>query len=98
MTRADRMGDMGEVTSGQLREKAEQVGQSIRDMAEAARDTGREQIDRAKERAVEYYEEGREHVRLWGENVEAYVQEQPLRALLIAAGVGLLLGVMWRRR
>jgi ElaB/YqjD/DUF883 family membrane-anchored ribosome-binding protein len=92
------MGDMGEVTSGQLREKAEQVGQSIRDMAEAARDTGREQIDRAKERAVEYYEEGREHVRLWGENVEAYVQEQPLRALLIAAGVGLLLGVMWRRR
>jgi ElaB/YqjD/DUF883 family membrane-anchored ribosome-binding protein len=82
----------------QLREKAGQVGQSLREMADVAKETGREQIDRARERAVEYYEEGRERVRMWGENLEAYVQEQPLRALLIAGGVGLLLGIIFKRR
>ena len=30
--------------------------------------------------------------------VEDYIKEQPIKALLIAAGVGLLVGLFWRRR
>jgi ElaB/YqjD/DUF883 family membrane-anchored ribosome-binding protein len=31
------------------------------------------------------------------ENLEGYVREQPVKAILIAAGVGLLVGMLWRR-
>jgi ElaB/YqjD/DUF883 family membrane-anchored ribosome-binding protein len=29
--------------------------------------------------------------------LEDYVREKPLRSLLIAAGVGMLLGILWKR-
>ena len=29
--------------------------------------------------------------------LEEYVQEKPIQSLLIAAGVGLLLGILWKR-
>jgi ElaB/YqjD/DUF883 family membrane-anchored ribosome-binding protein len=31
------------------------------------------------------------------ENLESYVREQPVKAVLIAAGIGLLVGFLWRR-
>ena len=31
------------------------------------------------------------------ETLEEYVQEKPIQALLIAAGVGMLLGLLWKR-
>jgi ElaB/YqjD/DUF883 family membrane-anchored ribosome-binding protein len=31
------------------------------------------------------------------QNLEQYVQEKPIQALLMAAGVGLLLGILWKR-
>ena len=33
----------------------------------------------------------------WEQNLESYVQDQPIKSLLIAAGVGALLGFLWRR-
>ena len=33
----------------------------------------------------------------WEEGIESYVREKPLQAVLIAAGVGLLLGALWKR-
>jgi ElaB/YqjD/DUF883 family membrane-anchored ribosome-binding protein len=31
------------------------------------------------------------------QSLEAYVQEKPIQALLMAAGAGLLLGMLWKR-
>jgi ElaB/YqjD/DUF883 family membrane-anchored ribosome-binding protein len=31
------------------------------------------------------------------QSLEQYVQEKPIQALLMAAGVGLLLGILWKR-
>ena len=33
----------------------------------------------------------------WEESLENYVHEKPLQAVLIAAGVGVLLGLLWKR-
>jgi ElaB/YqjD/DUF883 family membrane-anchored ribosome-binding protein len=50
-----------------------------------------------RDQAADYYEQGREKAHEWQHGVEQYVQEQPIKALLIAAGVGMLLGILWKR-
>ena len=50
-----------------------------------------------RDQANEYYETGRERAREWEQGLEQYVQEKPLQAVLIAAGVGVLLGLLWKR-
>ena len=69
-----------------------------------AAETGREMREQAqelmaqgKEVATEYYEEGRNQVLAWQQQIENQVREKPLQSLLMAAGVGLLLGLLRRR-
>jgi ElaB/YqjD/DUF883 family membrane-anchored ribosome-binding protein len=69
-----------------------------------AAETGREMREQAqelmaqgKEVATEYYEEGRNQVLAWQQQVENQVREKPLQSLLIAAGIGLLFGLLRRR-
>jgi ElaB/YqjD/DUF883 family membrane-anchored ribosome-binding protein len=69
---------------------AEETGKVIRDQAQ-------ELIAQGKEVATEYYEEGRNQVLAWQQQLEYQVREKPLQALLMAAGVGLLLGLLRRR-
>lgn len=67
-------------------------------------ETGKELLDKAQELtvqgkdvAVEYYEEGREQVLAWQQQLENQVREKPLQSLLMAAGIGLLFGLLRRR-
>ncbi len=69
------------------------VGNNLRDVSDQAR----EKLDHLRESAGEYYETGRDKAREWEGELEEYVRDQPLKSLLIAAGVGMLLGVVWRR-
>jgi ElaB/YqjD/DUF883 family membrane-anchored ribosome-binding protein len=41
--------------------------------------------------------QGREYIRTWPAQLEQQVQEKPLQSLLMATGIGLLLGLLWRR-
>ena len=69
-----------------------------------AAETGKEMRDQAQELmaqgqevAAEYYEEGRNQVLAWQQQLENQVREKPLQSLLMAAGVGLLVGLLRRR-
>jgi ElaB/YqjD/DUF883 family membrane-anchored ribosome-binding protein len=62
-------------------------------MTDKVRRAGSEIYDEVRDS----FEHGRETVRNWEEGLERYVQEKPLRSLLIAAGVGWLVGAIWRR-
>jgi ElaB/YqjD/DUF883 family membrane-anchored ribosome-binding protein len=57
----------------------------------------REQYGHLRDQASEYYERGRDMAQQWEQNLEGYIQEQPIKSILIAAGVGLLLGVLLKR-
>jgi ElaB/YqjD/DUF883 family membrane-anchored ribosome-binding protein len=47
--------------------------------------------------AAEATAPSREYLRIWQTQLEQQVREQPLQSLLIAAGIGLLLGLLrWR--
>ena len=91
-------GKQGEKGAGkELRESASQVGEQIRDMGGQVRDAAREKYDQLRDQAGHYYEEGRQRVHEWEQNLESYVQERPVKSLIIAAGVDLVIGFLMRR-
>jgi ElaB/YqjD/DUF883 family membrane-anchored ribosome-binding protein len=83
------MGEGGGAT-GQLRDKASEMAGQLKDVAT-------EQYERARDTAEEYYDRGREKAQEWQQELEQYVQDQPIKSLLIAAGVGMILGIIWKR-
>jgi ElaB/YqjD/DUF883 family membrane-anchored ribosome-binding protein len=105
------MGDATSETGGgqpELKDKAQEVGQNLRDLGGQVRDVAREKYEQVSGQAREkyeqvagqardYYEQGRDQAQQWEQTLESYVQEKPIQALLIAAGVGVLLGVLWKR-
>jgi ElaB/YqjD/DUF883 family membrane-anchored ribosome-binding protein len=92
------MGESGAGGQGpKMAEQAQQVGQNLRDLGGQVRDTAREKYEQLSEQAQEYYEQGREKAREWEEGLESYIQEKPLQSVLIAAGIGVLLGLLWKR-
>ena len=82
---------------GGLSESATQVGQNLRDLGGQVREAATERYSQVRDQATEYYDQGRQRAREWEEGLESYVHEKPLQAVLIAAGVGVLLGLLWKR-
>jgi ElaB/YqjD/DUF883 family membrane-anchored ribosome-binding protein len=90
-------GGSGSGATDQLRDKASEVGQNLRDMGGQVRDAANEKYNQLRDQASQYYTQGREAAQEWEQNLEGYIHEQPMKAVLMAAGVGLLLGLLWKR-
>ena len=82
---------------GQLKDSAQQVGQDLRNLGSQAREAATQTYDQLRQQAGDYYEQGRDRAREMEQSLEQYVQEKPIQALLMAAGVGMLLGILWKR-
>jgi ElaB/YqjD/DUF883 family membrane-anchored ribosome-binding protein len=82
---------------GQMKETAQQVQQDLRDLGGQVRDVAEEKYQHLRDQASQYYQQGRQRAQEWEQGLEQYVQEKPIQSLLIAAGVGMLLGILWRR-
>lgn len=94
---------MGEVRHT-TRTSARQESDSSDETLDQIRETGKEIVQKAqdlttqgKEVATEYYQQSRQQVLAWQQQLENHVREKPLQSLLIAAGVGLLCGLLRRR-
>jgi ElaB/YqjD/DUF883 family membrane-anchored ribosome-binding protein len=81
-----------------LKDKAAEVGENVRKMGSQVSDAAREKYEDLRSRASDYFEQGKEKAQEWEEDVESYIKSRPIQALLIAAGVGVVLGMLWRRR
>jgi ElaB/YqjD/DUF883 family membrane-anchored ribosome-binding protein len=107
-----RMGDTGAMDQGNagqtgqgggqggqagITETAGQVGQNIRELGTQARDVATQKYEELRGQAQDYYQQGRERAQEWEQSLEQYVHEKPLQAVLIAAGVGVVLGLLWKR-
>ncbi len=84
--------------NGRLGGKARTVTQDIEELGGMARKTAQEKVEQLRASASEYCEEGRDKVQQVEHSFAQYVREQPLKSVLIAAGVGLVLGRLWMRR
>jgi len=69
----------------------------VRKSAEKTADTARERYDDAVEAVQDGYEKVRKDVKRVSGDVSEYVRENPGKSLLMAAGVGFLIGLLFRR-
>ena len=49
------------------------------------------------ETASQYYEQGRQQLAGVEQSLEENIRAKPLQAVLLATGIGLLLGLLWRK-
>ena len=85
-------------TRDTVADRAATVAQDFHEVGDAARQMATHGVAAVRDTAYQYLDEGRSRVRHLGDGVHSKVQDQPLRALLIAAGVGFMLGAIWTRR
>ena len=90
-------GQGGGAGAEQIRETAQQVQENLRNLGGQVRDAATQQYGQLRDQATNYYEQGRQRATEMEQSLEQYVHEKPLQSLLIAAGVGMLLGVLWKR-
>jgi ElaB/YqjD/DUF883 family membrane-anchored ribosome-binding protein len=64
---------------------------------EEVRDTAQELSTQVQEVATAYYTQGRQRALAFERTLEERVRAKPFKALLMAGGLGLLLGLLWRR-
>jgi ElaB/YqjD/DUF883 family membrane-anchored ribosome-binding protein len=97
MSRIEGQGQGGTGSSGDLKETAAQVGENLRNLGGQVREQATQQYEQLRDQASDYYEQGRQRAMEVEQSLEQYVHEKPIQSLLIAAGVGMLLGILWKR-
>jgi ElaB/YqjD/DUF883 family membrane-anchored ribosome-binding protein len=81
-----------------FRTQARKVSKDVREMGDIATDAAQDKLGQMRDNASEYYEQGRDKMHDVQRTVVQFVREQPVKSILIAAGVGLLCGRLWIRR
>ncbi len=85
-------------TLEQLRSQAVRVKEDVEELGHIAKDVAREKYEELREHAGDYVKAGRAKAKEWEENIEGQIREHPVRSILIAAGIGLVVGLLIRRR
>ena len=81
-----------------LREKSSDVKQSLSDMGSAAKQIAQEQYEGVRDTVTSYYDQGRERAMEFEQSLEKRIRERPISAVLVATGLGFLLGMVWMRK
>ena len=82
----------------QLRAHGETVREDLGQLGRLARSAAREKLGEARGAAADYYDQGRKKASEFESQVVDYVRTKPLKSVIIAAGVGALLGILMSRR
>ena len=89
---------MTTTTSNRLGKQAKEVTEDLQKMGQTVRDAAQEKLGQVGEQAAQYYEQGRDKVHDVTCVCTEFLRERPLMSVLIAAGIGWLLGRFWKRR
>ncbi len=81
----------------ELRDSATRIRDDVRDMGNQVRDAAEEKYTELRDKAAEQYEKGRRRAHDLEEQLESCIRDNPLTSLLVAAGVGAVIGFLWRR-
>ena len=85
-------------TSDRIGAQAQEVSKNLKEMRHIVREAAQEKLGQVRENANEYYQQGRDKVHGVASTFEQFVRERPVKAVLIAAGIGWLFGRFWMRR
>ena len=85
----------------QVRDKAQEAGAQVRDKAQEAgaqvRDKAQEMVRQGEETASDYYQQGRQQMEAVENTLEDGIRAKPLQSVFIAAGIGMLLGLVLKK-
>jgi ElaB/YqjD/DUF883 family membrane-anchored ribosome-binding protein len=85
----------------QVRDWAQEKGAQARDWAQEKgsqiKEGAQEAMQQAGESASQLANRGRETMSQFEEGLEDRIRSKPLQSVLIAAGVGMLLGLIWKK-
>ena len=89
--------DQGPAVSPQARQKAERGGTQARKAAEDLGSAAGAIADEYRDRGKEVLDDALHRVRSFQDDSKQYVRENPTKAVFTALGVGLVLGLIFRR-
>jgi ElaB/YqjD/DUF883 family membrane-anchored ribosome-binding protein len=95
---ADKRARANRPATERLRKQARKVTKDVQEMSGIATDAAQETLGQLRDNASEYYEQGQDKAQDVQRTIAQYIQQKPVKSVLIAAGVGLLLGRFWMRR
>ena len=78
----------------QAKETVQEMGTYVKETAQNVGTQAQETIQAA---GTQVYEQGRESLQDLNRTIEGQIRQRPLQALLVAGGIGVLLGLLWRR-
>jgi len=81
-----------------MRDKASDIKSSLQEMGSSAKHMAQDQFEGMRDSLGEYYERGRERAMELEQTFENRIRERPLSSLLVATGVGFLLGMLLMRK
>lgn len=81
-----------------LRSKVTELGRDTQELGKIGKELAGDAADFISKNAGEYYKQGVQEARKMEKSIEGKIKEKPLQAVLIAAGIGLVLGALWKRR
>jgi ElaB/YqjD/DUF883 family membrane-anchored ribosome-binding protein len=85
-------------TTDQLGKQANEVTENLQKMGRTVGDAAQAKLGQVGEKAAEYGEQVQDQVHGIACACEHFVRERPLRSVLMAAGIGWLVGRFWSRR
>ena len=93
--------EQGRDRVAQVQERAQEMGAQVRDWAQEKgsqiKEGAQEAMQQVGTSVSQLADRGRETMGQLGEGLEDRIRSKPLQSVLIAAGVGLLLGLIWKR-
>jgi ElaB/YqjD/DUF883 family membrane-anchored ribosome-binding protein len=84
-------------TSERLGKQTKEVAEELGEMGETVKNAAQEKVGQVGERASEYCEQAREKAHGIACRCEQFLRHKPLTCVLLAAGVGWLLGRFGKR-
>ena len=82
----------------ELRNQMSKVGEDISELGSTAREAAQEKIAHVRGTMADYYKQGKTKAQELEHTVEDQIRAHPIQAVLVAAGVGLVIGLLFRRR
>jgi ElaB/YqjD/DUF883 family membrane-anchored ribosome-binding protein len=76
---------------------AQERGSQEHDTTQEVRTHITETAQQMGEAASQYYAQGRQQLEGWEQSLEENIRAKPLHSVLLATGIGLLLGLLWRQ-
>ena len=76
---------------------AQERGSQGRDTTQEVSTQITETARQVGETASQYYEQGRQQLAGLEQSLEENIRAKPLQSVLLATGIGLLLGLLWRK-